>query len=482
MQLTHMASTDNSRPPVDAVIQSITDYVFDYEVASEKAWLRARVALLDSLGCAIEGVPACKSFIGPHIKGTVVPNGFPLPGTPYVLDPLKAAFDLGALIRYLDHSDAFPGAEWGHPSDNIGAILPVADWLSRLGNDNITMKAVLEAIIKAYEIQGCFQMKNAFNKVGLDHVVLVKVASTAVISKLVGLSKPQTNDAISQAFADGQALRIYRQSPNTSPRKGWAAGDACMRAVHLVFMTRSGQPGFPTVLTAPRWGFYDTCFGGKPFVLPVPFRNMVVENYFTKLVAAEGHGIAGVEAALALSQTLRGRLDAVRSIRIRTQEAAMTIIDKTGPLHNAADRDHCMRYMVAVTLLKGAWPRAQDYEDASPWAGDPRVDALRAKMTMEEDPQMTRDYHSPKARKGATALLVTMEDGTVLDEVLVERPLGHPWRAETLDKTKDKFVELTGHMFRDPAGFWDETMKPEMADVKVRDWMDQFTARQVLNL
>lgn len=263
-----------------------------------------------------------------------------------------------------------------------------------------------------------------------------------------------------------------------SPRKGWAAGDACMRAVHLVLMTKSGQPGYPTVLTDPRWGFYDTCFGGKPFVFPVPFKTMVVENYFIKLVAAEGHGIAGVEAALTLSKQLQGRLDAVRSIRIRTQEAAMTIINKTGPLHNAADRDHCMQYMVAVTLLKGKFPTAHDYEDESDWAKDPRVDVLRNKMTMEEDPQMTRDYHSPSSRKGATALLVTMEDGTVLNEVLVERPIGHPWREETIDRTRDKFVELTIHVFRDPATYWDAFMAEDLTTVKVRDWMDQFTSRQ----
>ncbi|KZT09242.1 putative 2-methylcitrate dehydratase [Laetiporus sulphureus 93-53] len=461
----------------DAIIQSITDYVFDYEVTTPKAWKRARIALLDSLGCAIESVPACASFIGPVTRGASAPSGFPLPGTPYVLDLLKACFDFGSLIRYLDHSDAFPGAEWGHPSDNIGAILPVADWLSREGSD-VTMRDVLEAIIKTYEVQGCFQLKNAFNKVGIDHVILVKVASAAVTSKLMGLSRAETNAAISQAFADGQPLRIYRQSPNTSPRKGWAAGDACMRAVHLVLMTRSGQPGFPTVLTDPKWGFYHSSFGGNPFVLPVPFGTMVVENFFTKLVAAEGHGISGIEAALTLSKQLYGRLDTVRSIRIRTTEAAMTIIDKTGTLHNAADRDHCMRYMVAVALLKGDWPCAEDYADDSPWVRDPRVDALRGKMTMEEDGQMTRDYHDPKMGKGAAALLVTMVDGTVLDEVLVERPVGHPWREDTAARTKDKFVELTNWVFHDPSGFWEECMREEMANMKVKDWMESVVGQQ----
>ncbi|OSX59653.1 hypothetical protein POSPLADRAFT_1048152 [Postia placenta MAD-698-R-SB12] len=469
---------DNNRPPYDDVIQAIVAYVFDFQVTSPKAWKRARVALLDSLGCAIESVPVCTSFIGPVVKGTVVPHGFHLPGTSYVLDPLKAAFDLGSLIRYLDHSDAFPGAEWGHPSDNIGAILPVADWLSRQGDDNMTMQDVLEALIKAYEIQGCFQMRNAFNKVGIDHVVLVKVAVAAVVSKLMNLTRAQANDAVSQAFADGQPLRVYRQSPNTSPRKGWAAGDACMRAVHLVLMTKSGQPGFPTVLTAPRWGFYDTSFGSKPFEFPVPFGTMVVESHFIKLVVAEGHAISAVEGARTLSKRLKERIGSIRSIRIRTTDAAMTIINKIGPLHNAADRDHCMRYVVAVTLLKGDWPTAADYTDDSSWARDPRVEALRAKMTMEEDPQMTRDYHSPRSRKGATALEVTMDDGTVLEEVLVERPIGHPWRAETIDGTREKFIKLTGQVLQDPSTFWDKFMAEDISSVRVRDWMDRFTAQQ----
>ncbi|GBE83053.1 2-methylcitrate dehydratase, mitochondrial [Sparassis crispa] len=473
-----MASTDNTRPPFDAVIQSISDYVFNYQISSTNAWMRAHVALLDSLACAIESVPVCSSFIGPTVKGTVVPNGFPLPATPYVLDPLKAAFDLGSLIRYLDHSDAFPGAEWGHPSDNIGAILPVAYWFSKSGDDSIKMKDVLEAIIKAYEIQGVFQIKNAFNKVGIDHVVLVKIAATAVVSKLMGLTRAQANDAISQAFADGQPLRIYRQGPNTSPRKGWAAGDACMRAVHLVLMTKSGQPGFPTVLTAPTWGFYATSFGGRVFELPVPFHTLVIEHFFIKLAVAEGHGIAAVEAALSLSTQLRGRLERVRDIRIRTQAAAMTIIDKTGPLHNAADRDHCMRYMVAVTLLKGGWPAAGDYADASPWTGDPRVEALRAKMTMVEDPQMTRDYHDMSAKKAASALLVTMDDGTVLDEVLVERPVGHPNREDTPERTREKFIELTSGVLRDPVTVWDQGMREEMEEMRVCDWVDGFIAEQ----
>jgi 2-methylcitrate dehydratase len=254
-----------------------------------------------------------------------------------------------------------------------------------------------------------------------------------------------------------------------------------MRAVHLVLMTKSGQPGFPTALTAPKWGFYDTCFGGKAFSLPVPFSSMVVENHFFKLVAAEGHAIAAVEAAVTLSKRLEGRLHAVRAIRIRTQEAAMTIVDKTGPLHNPADRDHCMRYMVAVCLLKGDWLEANDYDDDSDWVKDPRVEELRGKMSMEEDPQMTRDYHDPKARKGASGLTVTMEDGTVLEEVLVERPVGHPWREDTIDRVKAKFAKLSKSVLQDPVKVWDESMKEDMSNVKVRHWVDQFAVRDKIN-
>ncbi|KAI0314019.1 putative 2-methylcitrate dehydratase [Amylostereum chailletii] len=465
-------ATDGPRP-YDDIIENISRYVYDYEITSPLAWSRARVALLDALACAVEGAPVCAPFTGPVIKRTVVPNGFPLPATSHVLDPLKAAFDLGASIRYLDHSDAYPGKEWGHPSDNIGAILVVADWLCREGK-NVSMRDVLEAIVKAYEIQGCFQMENAFNKVGIDHVILVKVASTAVVSKLMSLTRDQANVAISHAFVDGHPLRIYRQSPNTTPRKGWAAGDACMRAIHLVLMAQSGQPGIPSALTDPKWGFYATLFNGKPFLLPQPFGTTVVETVFFKLHAAEGHGISAVEAAVTLSKQLTGRLDAVRSIRIRTQQAAMTIIDKTGPLSNPADRDHCMRYMVAVTLLKGDWPEAKDYADESPYARDPRIEALRKKMTMEEDPQMTRDYHDVNVRKGANGLSVTMEDGTSFDEVLVERPVGHPWREDTIECVKEKFIKLTGWLLENPGRVWGATMSEGFADGRVDRWVDQF--------
>ncbi|CAK5268524.1 unnamed protein product [Mycena citricolor] len=479
--MTEAIPTDASRPPYDSLIQDIAHYVYEFEVTSPTTLRAARIALLDSIACAIESVPACASFIGPIVPGTVVPNGFPVPGTAHVVDPLKGAFDLGSLIRYLDHSDAFPGAEWGHPSDNIGAILPVADWLSRRGDDSrVTMQTVLELATKAYEIQGCLQVKNAFNQVGLDHVILVKIATSAVLSKLVGLSREQAQDAISQAIADGHPLRLYRQAPNTSPRKGWAAGDACMRAVHLVLMTKSGQPGFPTALSAPKWGFNDIFWGGQALQLPIPFSTLVMENHLTKLVAAEGHGISAVEAALKLSrmEEIKGKLQTIKSIRIRTQAAAMRIIDKTGALHNAADRDHCMQYMVAMTLVKGDWPVPEDYENDSVYATDPVVESLRGVISMEEDPQMTKDYHDPRVRNCANGLSVTLESGQILPEVLVEKPMGHPWRADTYEGIRAKFLKLTAQTLADPGKVWDAFVDADASSIKVSDWVDQFAKKE----
>lgn len=307
----------------------------------------------------------------------------------------------------------------------------------------MNMDTVLLALIKAYEIQGCLQRRNAFNKVGLDHTILVKVASTAVVSWLLGLSESQTLDALSQAWMDGAPLRVYRQSPNAGPRKGWAAGDACMRAIHLALLTKNGQPGAPTVLTTPRWGFYDTLFKGQAFQLPFPYKCHVIKNIFFKIHAAEGHAASAVEAAVQVGQHMRERQLSVEKdimhIRVRTQEAAMTIINKQGALHNSADRDHCMQYMVAVILLKGAMIEAQDYQDDSPWAQDHRVEELRKKIEMEETTQFTKDYHDVTKRSASNALQVTLNGGEKLDEVIVEYPLGHPWRPDTLDLVETKF-------------------------------------------
>ena len=331
-------------------------------------------------------------------------------------------------------------------ADNIGAILAVADWLSRTarasGQVSLTMEKVLLGLIKAYEIQGCFQIRNAFDQVGLDHTLLVKIASTAVVSWLLDLTENQAMDALSQAWMDSAPLRVFRQPPNTGPRKGWAAGDACMRAVHLAWLTKKGQPGASTVLTTPRWGFYATLFNGREFQLPRPFGSWVIESVFFKIHAVEGHGASAVEAAVEVGEELReSGLSVERDIahiHVRTQQAAMIIINKQGPLHNAADRDHCMQYMIAVVLMKGSMIESADYQDKSPWAKDPYVEALRKKIDLVEDPQFTADYHDKKKRSASNGLTVTLNNGTKMDEVLCEYPVGHPWRKETTSSVKGK--------------------------------------------
>lgn len=471
-------SADNSaRLPYDQVLVDVVSYVFHYEVTSSRAWERAKIALFDALGCAFETLTEsreARDLIGSVVEGTIVPNGFRLPGTSLQLDPVKGAFDLGSLIRYLDHSDAFPGAEWGHPSgktddnqsqmdrrssfstDNIGAILAVADHLSRTTTSPpLTMRTVLHALIKAYEIQGCFQIRNAFNQHGLDHTILVRIAATAVVAHLLGLSESQTLAALSHAFIDAGPLRAYRQSPNAGPRKGWAAGDACMRAVHLTLLAKKGQPGAPTVLTDPKWGLYTSLLHGKEFQLPKPFATWVVESAFFKIHAAEGHAASAVEAALTLAHRIRSRgptlnmsiADAINHIRVRTQRPAMIIINKQGPLQNAADRDHCMQYMIAVVLLKGSMITSADYDDNSPWAMDPRVEILRRKIEMVEDEQFTADYHDDEKRSAANALQVTLL-GEVMEEVLVEYPMGHPWREDTTGLVRQKFEENVKGLFK----------------------------------
>ena len=333
-----------------------------------------------------------------------------------------------------------------HILDNIGAILAVADWQSRTlrasGEKALTMQTVLVALIKAYEIQGCLQIRNAFNQVGLDHTLLVKIASTAVVSWLLGLSETQAMDALSQAWMDSAPLRVFRQSPNTGPRKGWAAGDACMRAVHLAWLTKQGQPGAPTALTTPRWGFYATLFKGRELQLPRPFGSWVVESVFFKIHAVEGHGASAVEAAVEVSERLRSAgLSAehdIAHVQVRTQQAAMIIINKQGPLHNAADRDHCMQYMIAVVLLKGSMIESADYQDKSAWAKDSRVAILRKMIDLKEDPQFTADYHDSKKRSASSALTVTLKNGRQMSEVLCEYPVGHPWREETAASVRGK--------------------------------------------
>jgi 2-methylcitrate dehydratase len=414
------------RTPYDQVLLDIADYVSDYTIQSELAYATARNCLIDTLGCGLEALeyPACTKLLGPIVPGTIVPNGAKVPGTKYQLDPVQAAFNIGALIRWLDFNDTWLAAEWGHPSDNLGGILAVADWLSRSGVP-VTMREVLTALIKAHEIQGCLALENSFNKVGLDHVVLVKVASTAVVAQMLRLGREQILAALSLAWVDGQSLRTYRHAPNTGSRKSWAAGDATSRAVRLALMAQAGEMGYPSVLTAKVWGFYDVSFRGQPFRFQRPYGSYVMENVLFKIsFPAEFHSQTAVEAAM----TLRGRLlaagksaDDISSIQLRTHEACIRIIDKKGPLNNPADRDHCVQYMVAVPLIFGHL-KASDYEDS--FAADPRIDALREKMVCSEEPAFTADYHDPERRSIANSLTITLSDGSTFTET-VEYPLGH---------------------------------------------------------
>lgn len=429
------------RPEPDQVLQDIADYVLDYKVTSSLAYSTARNCLIDTLGCGLEALeyPACTKLLGPVVPGTVVPNGARVPGTSYQLDPVQAAFSIGAMIRWLDYNDTWLAAEWGHPSDNLGGILAVADWLSRNGR-TLTMRDVLTAMIKAHEIQGCLALENSFNRVGLDHVVLVKVASTAVVAHLLGLSRAQIIDALSLAWVDGQSLRTYRHAPNTGSRKSWAAGDATSRAVRLALMVEAGEMGYPSALTAPIWGFYDVSFRGKPFTFQRPYGSYVMENVLFKIsFPAEFHAQTAVEAAM----TLRGKMlargkssDEISSIALRTHQACLRIIDKSGPLANPADRDHCVQYMVAVPLLFGRL-LASDYEDAV--ASDPRIDTLRARMACVEDPQFTADYLDPEKRSIANTLTLAFTDGSALTET-VEYPIGHRRRrSEGMPLLEQKF-------------------------------------------
>jgi len=425
-------SLSGVRPPPDKVLTDIADYVMWGPAPSALALDTARACLIDTLGCGLEALeyPACTKLLGPIVPGTVVPNGAHVPGTPHVLDPVQAAFNLGAMIRWLDFNDTWLAAEWGHPSDNLGAILMVADWLGR-GGAAITMGDVLTAMVQAHEIQGCLALENSFNKVGLDHVVLVKVASAAVIGKMLGLDRDQIVDLVSLAFVDGQSLRTYRHAPNTGSRKSWAAGDATARAVRLALMVKAGEMGYPTALTAKTWGFYDASFRGQPFQFQRPYGCYVMENVLFKIsFPAEFHSQTAVEAAMILHGKLQamGKSAAdIARIVIRTHEAAIRIIDKQGPLTNPADRDHCIQYMVAVPLIFGRLTAA-DYEDDI--AADPRIDALRAKIFCAEDAAFTADYHDPEKRSIANGLTVELTNGSVMEEVVIEYPVGHKRRRE----------------------------------------------------
>jgi 2-methylcitrate dehydratase len=473
----------NERPAPDKVLTDIADYALSYEISSDLAYTTARACLIDTLGCGLEALeyPACTKLLGPIVPGTVVPDGARVPGTSYQLDPVQAAFNIGAMIRWLDFNDTWLAAEWGHPSDNLGGILAVADWLSRLpagGRPLVKMRDVLTAMIKAHEIQGCIALENSFNKVGLDHVVLVKVASTAVVCQLLGLTREQTINALSLAWVDGQSLRTYRHAPNTGSRKSWAAGDATSRAVRLALMARAGEMGYPSVLTAKTWGFYDVSFRGQGFKFQRPYGSYVMENVLFKIsFPAEFHAQTAVEAAMKLRERWdQAKLssESIKRITIHTHEACLRIIDKKGPLSNPADRDHCVQYMVAIPLLFGRLTAA-DYEDAV--ASDPRIDALRAKIECVEEPQFTRDYHDPEKRSIPNRLVMELADGRVLEEK-VEYPIGHRRRREEgMPLLVEKFKTNLRRRFDEAQQqrILDVSLDPERLDaMPVREYVDLY--------
>jgi 2-methylcitrate dehydratase len=417
-----------SHHPYDQEIIDIVDYVMTSEVALRTAWH----CLIDTLGCGFEALEyeACTKLLGPIVEGTSVPNGVKVPGTTYVLDPVQAAFNIGAMIRWLDFNDTWLAAEWGHPSDNLGAILAMADWLDRSGEGReLTVKDILIAMVKAHEVQGCLALENSFNKVGLDHVVLVKVASTAVAAQMLSLSRDQILAAVSLAWVDGQSLRTYRHFPNAGSRKSWAAGDATSRAVRLALIAKTGEMGYPSALTAKTWGFYDVSFKGQPFKFQRPYGSYVMENILFKIsFPAEFHAQSAVEAAMQINEQMKKAnktSEDIKKLTIRTHEACIRIIDKQGPLNNPADRDHSIQYMVAVPLIFGRLT-ARDYEDDI--ALDTRIDVLRGKISCVEDQTFTSDYHDPTKRSIANALTIEFKDGSVFDEVVVEYPIGHARR------------------------------------------------------
>lgn len=437
----------NQRPDYDNVIQDIVDYVRDYTIDSEEAWNTARNCLIDTLGCGLLALsyPECTKHLGPLVEGTVVPNGARVPGTQFRLDPVKAAWDIGAIVRWLDFNDTWLAAEWGHPSDNLGGILAIADYLSQVrvakGKQPLTMKTVLEGMIKAHEIQGVLALENSYNRVGLDHVVLVKVASTAVVSWLLGCDREQMLSAVSHAWVDGQSLRTYRHAPNAGSRKSWAAGDATSRAVRLADIAKRGEMGVPGVLTAPQWGFYDVLFshtnkdlalkpeGERMFKFQRDYGSYVMENVLFKIsFPAEFHSQTACECAVTLHPQVKDRISDIEKIVLTTHESAIRIISKVGPLANPADRDHCLQYMVAVPLLFGDLT-ADHYEDSFA-AAHPEIDQLREKMEVVEDPRYSVEYHDPEKRSIANAIEIFFKDGTSTDKVEVEYPIGHRLRRE----------------------------------------------------
>jgi len=465
------ANFTKSDLPFDQEIVDIVDYVMNYKVTSELAYTTAWNCFLDTIGCGLESLEysACTKLLGPIAPGQRVKNGVRVPGLDFELDPVQGAFNIGTAIRWLDFNDTWLAAEWGHPSDNLGGILATADWISRnnlagsgFGNGTkpLIMRDVFTAMIKAHEIQGCIALENSFNKVGLDHVILVKVASTAVVAEMMGLSRDQILNAVSLAWIDGQSLRTYRHFPNAGSRKSWAAGDATSRAVRLALMAKAGEMGYPSALTAPTWGFYDVSFKGKHFTFQRPYGSYVMENVLFKIsFPAEFHAQTAVEASLLLFKKMRelGKTsDDIAKISIRTHEACIRIIDKKGPLRNPADRDHTIQYMVAIPLIFGRLT-ARDYEDEI--AADPRIDALREKINCVEDLQYTKDYHDPEKRSIANAVTIMFSDGSALDEIAIEYPVGHKRR-------RDEGIPLLVEKYRtNLARIFDEAQQEKIASL-----------------
>jgi 2-methylcitrate dehydratase len=417
------------RPAPDPILSAIADYALNFEVKSKLAYETAAYCLMDTLACGFQALkyPACTKLMGPVVPGATLTNGARVPGTAFELDPISAAFNIGAMIRWLDFNDTWLAAEWGHPSDNLGGILAVADYLSRSGK-RVLVRDVLTGMIKAHEIQGVLALENSFNRVGLDHVLLVRVASTAVVTALLGGSREQIINAVSNAWVDGGALRTYRHAPNTGSRKSWAAGDATSRAVRHALFALKGEMGYPSALSAKTWGFQDVLFKGKSLSLPQPFGSYVMENVLFKIsYPAEFHAQTAVEAAMTLHGQIAGKIGEIERITIETQEPGVRIIDKTGPLANPADRDHCIQYMVAIPLLFGRLSAA-DYEDQI--ANDPRVDALRAKMQVRENPTFTQEYYDANKRYIGNAVQVFFTDGSSSQRVQVDYPIGHRKRRE----------------------------------------------------
>ena len=467
------------RPDWDQVLTDIADYVCDYDIDSEVAFETAHYCLMDTLACGFLALdfPACTDLLGPVIPGATFPGGARVPGTSYELEPVMAAFNIGAMNRWLDFNDTWLAAEWGHPSDNLGGILAVADYLSRQrrlsGEAPLKMSDVLTAMIKAHEIQGVLALENSYNRVGLDHVLLVRVASTAVVTRMLGGDRDQVLNALSNAWIDGGALRTYRHAPNTGSRKSWAAGDATSRAVRLALIAMTGEMGYPSALSAPTWGYYDVLFKGNEFKFQRPYGSYVMENVLFKIsFPAEFHSQTAVEAGMILHKQVKDRIDDIARIVIETQEAGVRIIDKTGPLDNPADRDHCIQYMVAVPLIFGRLTAA-DYEDNI--AKDPRIDALRDKMEVTENKQYTKDYFDPELRYIGNSVQVFFNDGSSTDRIEVNFPIGHRARREEgIPVLKQKFVDSVSPKLAD--GQWAEldalcADREKLAETDVDDFM-----------